>query len=109
ERRELRHASPHAPKPRKDRIVALVERGVALRAEPFDPLGAREDLTERCELDVFARLTRGDRLQRRPIELAKLKGDQVEARVAILRRRADSGERVLRRAQGAVSGGGWRK
>ncbi len=44
ERRQLPDAPPDAAERRENRAVALVERRVALGAEPLDALGVREHL-----------------------------------------------------------------
>ena len=91
QRGELCHPAPDAAEVRQRGAVALIQRRVALGAQPLDALGAREHLPGRRQLDVFARLPR---LEGRSIELAELKGRELLTRGAIRRGAPDVSERV---------------
>ena len=68
ERRQLADAAPDAAERREHRVVALVQRRVALGAQPLDALGVRQHLPR-------ARASSSSspgRLERRPIELGEL-------------------------------------
>ena len=53
---QLGDAPPDAAEPGQHRVVALVQRRVALRAQPLDALGAGQHLPQRGQLDVLGRL-----------------------------------------------------
>ena len=74
DRRQLAHPLPHAAERREDRTVALVERRVALLAEPLNPLGARQHLPRGRRALVLAVL------RRRLFDLAELERDQIQPR-----------------------------
>src|SRR5947207_2179564 len=74
ERRQVGDAAPHAAKARQHRAVAVVERGVALFAQPLDALRAGEHLPRRSQIRVFRGVVGAER---RAIELGKLKGDEL--------------------------------
>src|SRR5262249_40272559 len=72
EGRQFRDSTPDVSQCRENRIVTLVQRGVALRTETLDAFGARQNLAHRGEIGVFGRIP-----ERGAIELAELKRDQV--------------------------------
>ncbi len=104
EGRELRNPPPHIPKLRENRIVALVQRGVALGAQALDPVSARENLTDRGQLGVL-----GGIFQHGAIQLGQLKRQQVHTSVAIPCGGAHPITLRLARAHRLERGSRWRK
>ena len=92
ERRQIGDLPPHGSEPGENGLVALVQRRVALRAEAFDPLGAREHLAKRRQFLVLGRL------RRRFVQLGELERHQIEPRIPIVLNRAHAGQFVFGRA-----------
>src|SRR5262249_59623902 len=84
ERGEVGHPAPDAAESGQNRVVAVVERRVALGTQPLDPFGARQHLAQRGELLVLARL------RRRFVELPELERQEIEPGLAIAGGGADT-------------------
>jgi hypothetical protein len=72
--REFPNSLPDLRQPREDGLIAVVECGVRLFAQALNPFGVRKHLLRGRQLFVFAGLQRG------LLDLAELKGNQLEAR-----------------------------